>query len=401
MTVYTPLAQDAARPENRHLYVPAFAVLVDGSGLPQNVLRDITELTYRDSLTELDQFELTVNNWDAATRRCKFIGSETAADLNRPDSSSLPFKLFEPCSKLVDVQLGYVGRLISVMSGNFTTMEPNFPSSGAPVLSVRGLNVLHQLRRKKYSTAWINKTPSQIARNLASLTDGGQRRFPANLEIIPGTEGNEPQIEFIAQTSQYDIDFLLNLARQYGYDISVSGDRANPTVRFGFAGDARLPVNYQLDWGRTLVDFKPTLTTAGQFKSITVRGWDRTAQRPIEEKVAFDDPALRRMNQNLGEMVIQCDPREEQVVDLPVFSRADAHRRALALMRDNNARMVRATGTTVGMPDLRAGTKVNIQNVGARLSGEYLVTKTTHTIGDGGYTTKFECRREDFTGAPR
>jgi phage protein D len=400
MTVYTPLVQDAARPENRHLYVPAFAVLVDGSGLPQNVLRDITELTYRDNLIELDQFELTVNNWDATSRRCKFIGSETAADLNRPDSASLPFKLFEPCSKLVDVQLGYVGRLISVMSGNFTTMEPSFPSSGAPILTVRGLNVLHQLRRKKYSTAWINKTPSQIARNLASLADAGRRRFPANLEIIPGG-GTEPQIAFIAQTSQYDIDFLLNLARQYGYDISVSGDRTYPTVRFGFAGDARLPVNYRLDWGRTLIDFKPTLTTAGQFKSVTVRGWDRTAQRPIEEKVAFDDPRLRRMNQDLGELVIQCDPREEQVVDLPVFSRADANRRAMALMRDNNARMVRATGTTVGMPDLRAGTKVDIQNVGARLSGEYLVTKTTHTIGDGGYTTKFECRREDFTGAPR
>ena len=65
-------------------------------------------------------------------------------------------------------------------------------------------------------------------------------------------------------------------------------------------------------------------------------------------------------------------------------------------MTDNKARMVKATGSTVGRLNA-GGTKVNIQGVGSRLSGEYLVTKTTHSIGSGGYITKFECRREDFT----
>ena len=46
------------------------------------------------------------------------------------------------------------------------------------------------------------------------------------------------------------------------------------------------------------------------------------------------------------------------------------------------------------LPELRAGTKVLIGGLGARLSGEYLVTKTTHGFSDRGYTVQFEARRE-------
>ena len=58
--------------------------------------------------------------------------------------------------------------------------------------------------------------------------------------------------------------------------------------------------------------------------------------------------------------------------------------------------MVTAKAKTIGLPSLRAGTRVNIQGIGARLSGTYFVTKTTHTLGENGYTTEFDCRREDL-----
>jgi phage protein D len=57
--------------------------------------------------------------------------------------------------------------------------------------------------------------------------------------------------------------------------------------------------------------------------------------------------------------------------------------------------MVKASATTVGLPDLRAGRRVQIAGVGSRFSGTYFVTDTSHTIGDGGYTTRFNARREN------
>lgn len=375
--------------------VPQFEVRIEGAGLPRDVLRDVSEITFRDSLTELGQFELTVNNWDPEQRLFKYFGSETSG--NKGQS---PYNLFEPCGKKVRIRLGYIDAMTTVMVGTFTTIETSFSQSGGSTLVVRGLDDFHSMRRKKYSASWVKKTPSEIAKDIGSKSDKGKKRFPLPVRIIKGTEGREKnrKIDFIAQSSQFDIDFLLNLARQHGYEIYIEYDetRRDQAVALCFGNPSDEPTVLQLDWGQTLIDFKPTLTTAGQFKSITVKGWDRRTQKPIEAKVEFDDKELRGLNRKFGELVKQCDPQETETYSLPVFSRADAHARALALMRDNNARIIRASGTTIGFPELRAGTKLRILGLGARLSGEYLVLKSTHMIGEGGYTTKFECRLEDY-----
>jgi phage protein D len=57
--------------------------------------------------------------------------------------------------------------------------------------------------------------------------------------------------------------------------------------------------------------------------------------------------------------------------------------------------MVEANGETVGLPELRAGRKVQIENLGERFSGVYYVTESVHTIGGSGYKTTFKARREE------
>ena len=130
-----------------------------------------------------------------------------------------------------------------------------------------------------------------------------------------------------------------------------------------------------------------TLTTANQIKSVTVNGWNRATRRAISETITLDDRELNRLNPNLHEMLNVCDPREEYVVDEPVHTVDQAKQRARAILRDQLKNIVKSNGTTVGLPDLRAGQRVQITNLGARFSGTYFVTATTHTINDSGYTT--------------
>src|SRR5260221_6810246 len=114
-------------------YVPRFEARIDGVGLPDGVLRDVTQVTYKDNIKEIDSVELTVNNWDPLNRRFKYIGSET------PETSDSPlYHIFEPCNKEVQVRMGYMGffDLTVMLTGTFTTMEPNFPSGGASTLNV-------------------------------------------------------------------------------------------------------------------------------------------------------------------------------------------------------------------------------------------------------------------------
>ena len=391
--------------KQRGFYAPQFEIRIKGAKIPNDILRDVVEVTYKDNWKEIDSFELTVNNWDPSTNDFKYVGSETKETLALDTDESKRYRLFEPCSKEVEVKMGYTSDLKVMLTGNFTTMEPNFPSSGGPTLAVRGLNILHQLRRKQFVTAWENKKDSEIAKNLATLRDPqtGKKRFPMPVEIDKNALGDETPIDYVAQQNQYDIDFLLARARQRGYvmfiqeaDKQVRGSKRR--LYFGPSHEGQIPglrdVTFKLEWGKSLIDFKPTLTTANQVRSVTVNGWNRRTGKPIVEKASLEDPDLNR-NRDLYELLKKCDPREEVVVEEAFFSKRQAKDRARAILMDRQKEMVKASATTVGLPDLRAGKMVQIQGLGSRFSGTYFITDTTHTIGNSGYTTKFNARRED------
>jgi phage protein D len=398
------LADESLR--QRGFYVPQFELRIQGAGLPLDVLRDVMQVTYHDNIKEIDGFEITVNNWDASLRQFKYAGSETAADLQGSSAASQRAQMFDPC-KSVELWMGYAGDLRLMLTGSFTTMEPSF-STSAPNLSVRGLNALHQLRRKQYSTTWTDKRDSEIARDIATLVDNSlgknKKRFPMPITVDTNALGQEDPVPYVAQKNQYDIDFLLTRALRMGYVLYLREADASsqnpseqvPNLYFG-PSDGRGPgtrdVTFELNWGASLISFKPTLTTAKQVRSVTVNGWDRGKKQPISVKVSIDDPDMQ-VNSDLHQIIGNCDPRDELVVDKPVFSQADAKRIAKGILNDRVKEVIKASGTSVGLPDLRAGRYVVIGGLGERFSGSYFITDSNHTINDSGYITTFNARRE-------
>jgi phage protein D len=154
------------------------------------------------------------------------------------------------------------------------------------------------------------------------------------------------------------------------------------------------PKTFELKWGISLMDFKPTLTTANQIKSVTVHGWNRSTKQSITGRASLDDPKSK-LNRDLYKHLENCDAREERVVDKPVCSQKEADELARGILLERSKDLVKAGGTCVGLPELRAGQRVKIAGLGARFSGEYFITDTTHTISDAGYITKFNGRREE------
>lgn len=398
MTVTTKLFEESL--EQGGFYVPRYEVKIEGANLPRDVLFDVQELTYEDDVEAIDSFRMTVNNWDDRRREFKYIGSETEAQLRpgHPDHGRVT--LFEPCSKEVLVQMGYGGRLTTMLKGQFTTMQPSYVD-GPAALTVTGLNVLHQLRRKQYTTTWVDKKDSEIAENIAKRTDKGRRRFPLPIVVDRHAMGLEKPIPLVTQRNQYDIDFLLQRARTRGYVVFIQ--EADPStgrprqLYFGPSQSGMVPglreVVYELEWGKSLIEFKPRIRTANQVGSVTVRGWNRTQRKEIVRTVTLNDDRIT-VNRDLHRILNACDAREEMVVDLPVFTTCEARELAISILLDQSKQMVTAECKVVGLPDLRAGQVVVIGNVGARLSGKYFVTKTKHTINDEGYITEFTCRRE-------
>ncbi|MBR0820219.1 phage late control D family protein [Bradyrhizobium liaoningense] len=384
-------------------YIPRFEVHAEGTAVPEAIIRDITQVTYKDSIKEIDSFELTVGNWDSAARRFKYIGSETEKTLSPASPESLRYKLLEPCAREFELRMGYGSRLTVMTRGSVTTMEPNFPASGPPTLAVRALNVLHRLRDKQRSQHWTNKKDSQIAQSIKTLTDPATQK-KLKIRVSKTAMSKEIPLDYVAQDNQYDIDFLFLRARNAGYVVFIDSEKkANGKIEeflyFGPSDDKhpRLrDVTYELEWGISLIDFKPTLSTAKQVKSVEVRAWNRQTNKAIRETVDLKHPDIKT-NSDLLELLTQpgCQPREEVVANEPQVTPQQARRRALAILSDRLKEMVTAQGTTVGLPDLRSGQRIRIKGVGSRFSGTYFVTETTHTIGDSGYTTRFTARREE------
>ena len=365
--------------QDQDFYVPQFEIKVGERPLNRDVVHDITAVTYKDDLRDVDSFEITINNWDADTRRFKYSDDH----------------LFDPGKKL-EVWMGYRGRdqLRLMLTGEITSLRPTFPSDGRPTLAISGLNLLHHFRREQRSHAYRKQTDSRIAREIAA-------RVGADIHTDPEAERREEEHRFLFQDNQFDILFLMERARHLGYDLFVeevgeNGRADKSRLYFGPSQNVHR-TTYRLEYGKSLAEFQPNLTTANQVGEVTVHAWDPIAKRPITATAKRNQTGIRDVGAADGQGGIgqAFNERHEVIADETV----DTQREAETLAEQTLARIakdiIKASGSTVGLPDLRAGSVMHIDGLGSRFRGAYFITSTTHTIGDGGYTTRFDCRREE------
>jgi phage protein D len=382
--------------------VPAFRLELDSntceeqdprySPLPPEVTADVISIAFTDSVDRFDSCRLTVNNWDAALARYRH--EPPAPPGTRP---------FLPGHK-VKLAMGYRDRpddIREMFQGEITGVAGTY-EDGAPTLAVTLLDRLHTLRRRQHTQTWTDKKDSDIAREIGDARPS-VRRPGIGIHIETPNSGDERPEEFVSMNGEYDIVFLLNRARRHGYDLVLERDASgSPQLRFG--RPAR-EVTYRLEWGKSLISFMPKLDTTNVPAAVKFRGWNRRTDEAIDKEVTWQqvvDSADRERVQALSGAFHQRPTSHTR----PVHTPDEAEWRARQTMDRALRNMVTASCETVGLPDLRAGRKVEItgleQRVGAQapgspwslFEGTYFITSSTHTMGAEGYRTRFEARRE-------
>lgn len=387
-------------------YVPQVVISVNNKDLPDNVINDILEVTYKDSVNDIDSFTIEINNWDADKRTFKFVPPLKDATVDYTGT-------FDPGAS-IELWMGYQNNMRQMMRGQITSLSPVFSESAAPTLSISGLNELHQYRTEKHTRSWLDgtMTDTQIATQICKLpVQQGQAGLDINIDPHPAP--NEMPRTFVYMKSQYDIVFILELAWRNGYVVYIEDDDGSgkPTLYFGLSQNQALAPVYQLEWGKSLISFKPTLATARQISKVTVQGWDRTSNALINQSFALQDlwKEQKKSATEIARLTLIADAfksREEVVTDQPVHTSKEAKELARAMLTNTNNGLIETTGSTVGLPDLRAGCSVTIIGFGittgqlgqltgaaSAFDGQYYVTETTHTIGNGGYQTEFSAQR--------
>jgi len=385
-------------------YVPAYEILIKGKR-QLHLEQDILSVTYSDSLTNLDSVDLVVDNWDPGD---PVPGSAVQGKFRYSDSH-----VFDPWQD-IEVSMGYYragkDNLQKMMLGEIVTMSPNFPASGGSTLTVRALNLLHQFRREQKTLEFRDLTDSEIAKKIVDDINADVKKKLPNIRIEMKQEevddnkltNNEIKHPFIEMHNQYPIVFLMQRSRDIGYDISIedrvdAGGTRLVTFHYRSSASVRRPT-YLLEWGKSLISFQPTLQTARQVNSVTVKGWNVQTKKPISKTVTRAELVANKEKviapEDVGVKENSLAQKLEIVVDRGFKNPAEAKEVAEKTLRQLAQGLVEGKGKTIGLPDLRAGSKVNIMGLGDRFSGTYQVTGTTHTMSESGYTTDFTCRME-------
>jgi len=371
----------SARPDVSY-YAPCARIEVQGRELAPQVVADVVSVSVELEVDQLASFSLTINNWESDPTKLGFKYSDSS--------------LFD-VGHTVHVQLGYAGRMVSMVRGVITSMTPAFPDAGAPTITINGQDSLVLLRDRHPTGSeqrkFTDKTDGEIAEVIAVRN-----------KLVPKVDKTTTQNPVVFQRDLDDAKFLLERAKRIDFDCYIANDPVTGRDALHFerpsdGRDAQQTQVFQLEWGRDLIRFNPTLTIARQVAAVTVRGWDpQTKSAFVGHADGSAIPGKPGKGTNGPALVKdRLQDKTDVVVDRPVQSQQEADTLAKSILRARAYNFFTGTGQCIGQPAMRPGDNLLIAGLGQRYSGEYYITKTSHSFGSSGYLTEFTVRR-DFDG---
>ncbi len=265
-----------------------------------------------------------------------------------------------------------------LMQGEVTALEPDFGEGMVAELVVRGYDKSHRLFRETKSRAFLNKKDSDLAQEMAQAAG-----------LTAEVDSTATVYDHIYQHNQSDLGFLQQRAWRIGYECFVTEGKLY------FRRPPHGGAEATLHWGDDLQTFQPRMTLAEQVDEVIVKGWDVERQQPVVGRAQAADSQLSpriQESRSGAEWAGQFGRGRLVIVNQPVVSQAEADALAAARLNELSGAFVEADGTAFRRPDIKAGQLVELQALGQRLSGTYLVTSATHVVSLAGLTTHFSVR---------
>jgi hypothetical protein len=388
--------------------VPEFDIAIEGSEPDSRLRFDVLEVSYSDAPDAFDSFEFSLMDWDPIRLEPIYSSpwDETGALKTYSTSTGdKPIPVLEP-GTVVSLYMHYRDDNVDdfakmdpqlMLRGRVASLSTSFPASGVPVAKVRVLSPLAWLGRKKLT--------GKATGGLIDLIVEACNQIDLDLDLS-GVRADLRATEEGQDAPEHDLDkkdantVLRDAIAQLGLDSHIALDELTGAERLVIAAPQELRL--ALTWGRTLLSFSPTVSTAHLSKSVSITvedplGSSEDEQRFEVEKSWDDLPELNRnvLGPGILDAILDDLPDDpEPITDPTRHQIAFPEQAVLNRLREQARGIVTATGQTVGLPQLRKGAWVDLRGLGAKFSGIYVVTKSTHVIGASGYLTTFEACKE-------
>jgi phage protein D len=355
---------------------------VSGTDLRHGVTIDVLSVTVTDTANQPDSFSITVR--DRNPNPGRFAGG---AALKWLDSG-----FFDEGNE-VEIQMGYVNDLSFVFKGDITAVSASFPESGVPTLTVRGFSQYHRLQRQRRTKPFESRTVSGIAKEIARA-----------MELEPKVDEVKFERPYDASANLPYADILKQIAAPINYEVAVKYvEKTGHTLFFQKPHYLANPSPVmELQWGRDLRSFSPSLSTYTMITGVEARA-SRTSEgegkEPLTsmakagtERVKLGDISGTEIAQILSAKWAP-DQKPMLYPNHDIKNQEEANEVTTAQLEAKALDFITASGSIIGTPGLKARSVVKLTGLGRRFSGPYYVTSVTHTIDSSGYRTDFQVKR--------
>jgi phage protein D len=343
--------------------VPTFKVFINGSALPPQAQADVIEVSVHEDVSVPSMFVLRLKNWDMIRLIVTWVDDELFGVGNE-----------------VEVQMGYVDKVETLLIGEITSLEPEFQAGAPPTVTVRGYDRRHRLMRGRKTRSFTGMKDSDIASQIAN--ERGLTPDPTNTAVT---------LDYVLQHNQTDMEFLQDRAARIGYEVAVE----DKTLLFRPRQNTGSEV-LTLARDTELLEFYPCLTTLNQVGQIAVRGWNIKDKKPIVGQATTRHVSTTMGGTTSGPAAVNDTFGQSSAisVDHPVFTQAEADQMAVGRLNEMALTYISGEGVSIGRTNLRAGVIIQMEGLGERFSGRYYIIATVHSYTPSrGYRTAFTVRR--------
>lgn len=327
------------------------------------------------------QFYIKVNGADVPTSIASALEMAVVeSTLHLPSMATLTFH--DPEMTLIDGSTLVPGAelVISVKAGpqpkilfdgEIVALEPEF-SSRTQRLVVRAFDRLHRLTRRRRTLSYVNVKDSDVFSKLAAECGLQTDNVGATTVVHP----------HLLQANQTDLEFMQSRAALIGRLLRVEGKKL-------LSSSVAIGSDVSLSWDQGLHEFHPRLTSSIFVSEVTVRSWDYKTKKELIGKATTSDKSavignISGFTNGYGTVA------NHAISNCSISTQDDASKLANAHLARLNGQVIEAEGSSIGSPELVAGKTVQVDSVGTRFSGKYLITNATHRYdAASGYTTNF------------
>lgn len=332
----------------------ALVVEFGGTPLPAKFVNTLVEGYVDDSRTLPDLFLLRFRDPDRVLleQAGLKIGSE-ARLLARAGGDTAPKPLLDGVVTALEVELDE--------TGTFTV--------------VRGLDESHRLFRGRRVASYQNMTLADICGQVARRA--GLK--PGNVDIAG------PVLEHIAQPNVTDWEFVRGLAEEAGAQAYVRDGQLHITrpAEASGAPDASARADRDplvLELGSNLLRCRAGVSAAEQVSEVEVRGWDVQAKQPLVGRAPAGKSSTLELGVTAAEVAAPFGEARFVVTDAAYGAQAQVDQAAKALAERIAGSFAELEAVIRGNPEVRAGSAVALNAVGAPFEGRYTVTSSRHVF---------------------